>query len=128
MKKSLKQKLIAAGIILGAMAIIWGGALIQKHEGMPFRIETISTAQPLQTGAQATEIPQVIDNRININTADALLLDTLDGIGEATANKIIEYRENHGNFKVIEDIMNVDGIGQKKFEAIKDKICVASEE
>ncbi len=61
---------------------------------------------------------------ININTADATLLQTLNGIGEATAAKIIAYREENGAFSTIEDIKNVSGIGDKKFENIKDDICV----
>ncbi|HBT95530.1 MAG TPA: competence protein ComEA, partial [Coriobacteriia bacterium] len=61
---------------------------------------------------------------ININTADSTLLQTLTGIGEATAKKIIDYREKNGPFKNIEDIKNVSGIGDKKFEALADMICV----
>lgn len=63
-------------------------------------------------------------NSININTADVRLLDTLDGIGEEMAKRIVTYRTKNGNFEVIEDIMKVDGIGQKKFDAIKDYITV----
>lgn len=61
---------------------------------------------------------------VNINTADATLLQTLDGIGEATAAKIIKDREANGPYRTIEDIKRVSGIGDKKFENIKDSICV----
>lgn len=61
---------------------------------------------------------------ININTADAESLDKLKGIGPSLAEAIIEYRENNGRFKKIEDIKNVSGIGDKTFEKFKDKICV----
>lgn len=64
------------------------------------------------------------DDIININTATKEQLETLDGIGESTANKIIKYREEKGKFKTIEDIKNVPGIGNAKFENIKDKIKV----
>ncbi len=51
-------------------------------------------------------------------------LETLPGIGESTAQKIIEYREQNGKFKTIEDIQNVSGIGTVKYNSLKDKITV----
>ncbi|MDD2190142.1 MAG: helix-hairpin-helix domain-containing protein [Eubacteriales bacterium] len=61
---------------------------------------------------------------ININTASSELLQQLSGIGPATAEKIISYRNEHGKFNRIEDIKNVSGIGEKTFEKFKDKITV----
>lgn len=61
---------------------------------------------------------------ININSASAEKLSTLDGIGKSTAEKIIRYREENGYFNSIEDLMNVSGIGESKFNAIKDDIEV----
>ncbi|MGL5313437.1 MAG: helix-hairpin-helix domain-containing protein [Peptostreptococcaceae bacterium] len=63
------------------------------------------------------------NTKININTATIEVLDTLPGVGEATANKILNYREENGMFKSIEEIKNVNGIGDKKFIDLKDKIC-----
>lgn len=60
---------------------------------------------------------------ININTASKEDLMKLDGIGEKTADKIIEYRSNNG-FSKIEDIMNVPGIGEQKFKQIQDEISI----
>ncbi len=68
------------------------------------------------------EDEETID-KVNINTATKEELEKLTGIGESTANKIIEYRKKN-SFIDIEDIMNVDGIGKSKFESIKDEICV----
>lgn len=59
---------------------------------------------------------------INLNTATIGDLQTLPGIGESTAKKIIDYREENGNFKSVDDIKNVSGIGESKFNAIKDMI------
>lgn len=64
-----------------------------------------------------------ITEKININTATKEELETLNGIGEATANKIINYRKSN-SFTEIEDIMNVPGIGEAKFNNIKDDICI----
>ena len=61
---------------------------------------------------------------VNINTADASALDALPGVGPATAEAIIKDREENGPFASIEDIMRVSGIGEKKFENLKDAICV----
>lgn len=63
-------------------------------------------------------------SKININTATIEELDNLPGVGEATANKILTYREENGMFKSIEEIKNVNGIGEKKYIDIKDKICI----
>jgi competence protein ComEA len=62
--------------------------------------------------------------KVNINTATAQELDTLPGIGETTAARIIEYRRQNGFFAAIEDIMNVSGIGEAKFNAIQELITV----
>ena len=64
------------------------------------------------------------DEKININTADQIELEEIPGEGESTAQKVIEYRETNGKFKTIEDIKNVNGIGESKFENMKEKICV----
>ncbi len=61
---------------------------------------------------------------ININKAGQSQLETLPGIGASTALKIIEYRQTNGNFKSIEDLKNVPGIGDAKFNSIKSLICV----
>lgn len=61
---------------------------------------------------------------ININTADSNTLQKLTGVGPSTAEKIINYRLENGNFKNIEDLKNVSGIGDKTFEKLKNKITV----
>lgn len=62
------------------------------------------------------------NEKIDINTADEKELMRLPGIGEAIAKRIIEYRKTKGGFNSIEDILQVKGIGNKKFEKIKDII------
>jgi competence protein ComEA len=66
----------------------------------------------------------VLAETININTADATALDALDGIGEKKAEAIIAYRTEHGEFKTLEDLKEVPGIGDKMFEKIKADIAL----
>lgn len=62
--------------------------------------------------------------KININTASAADLQKLNGIGEKRAEQIIAYREQNGDFKKIEDLMQVSGIGEKTFAALKDQLAI----
>ena len=79
---------------------------------------TVNLAQGSAGGAAAAS------SLVNINTADASALETLSGVGSATAQAIISDREQNGPFSTIEDLMRVDGIGEKKFAKLKDSICV----
>jgi competence protein ComEA len=62
---------------------------------------------------------------VNLNTATQAQLESLPGIGAAAAQRILEYRQKNGNFKKIEDLMNVKGIGEKSFLKLKPLITVA---
>lgn len=63
---------------------------------------------------------------INLNTATAAQLDALPGVGKATAERIVEYRQKNGGFKKAEDLMNVKGIGEKNFLKLKPYITVGA--
>jgi len=65
-------------------------------------------------------------SKVDLNRADAAELQSLPGIGPATAERIVQYRNENGGFGRIEEIMNVRGIGEKKFERLKDLITVSS--
>ena len=64
------------------------------------------------------------NSKVNINNANLEKLQTLPGIGESTAQKIIDYRNANGKFKSVDDIKNVSGIGESKFNIIKELISV----
>jgi competence protein ComEA len=81
--------------------------------------------QAAAPAAQAGKKSATAGGKININTATAQQLsDGLDGVGEVMAKRIVEYREANGKFKSIEDIKNVQGIGDKTFAKLKDHITV----
>ncbi len=61
---------------------------------------------------------------ININTANSDALQKINGVGPSTAEKIIIYRQSNGPFKKIEEMMNINGIGEKTFEKFKSQITI----
>lgn len=77
-----------------------------------------------EAGENVLEDDQIKSSKVNINTASQTELETLSGVGPSTALKIINYREENGDFGEIEDIKSVPGIGDTKFENLKEDICV----
>jgi competence protein ComEA len=63
---------------------------------------------------------------VNLNTATSAELQALPGIGPATATRILEYRQKHGPFKKIEEVMNVQGVGEKIFLRLKPQLSVGT--
>lgn len=106
---------LAQKLVDGAQYIIpsKGGKLVINYS------EDIKIEEALaEDGSAKTEI-----DKVNINTATKEELENLTGIGETLSQRIIEYREEHGKFKSIEEIKEVNGIGDKKFEDISKDIC-----
>jgi competence protein ComEA len=105
-------------------AIKAAGGLLSGAEA-----ENINLAEQLKDGQQIF-VPGIVVTshvnvgRININTATVTELDTLPGIGETTAQSIVDYRLQNGPFKVVQDILNVPGIGPAAYALIKDYINV----
>ena len=87
---------------------------------VPAIAQQAATAQPAPAPAAKAEAV------INLNTATAADLESLPGIGKATAQRILEYRQKSGGFKKIEELMNVKGIGEKSFLKIKNRLTVTA--
>ena len=83
-----------------------------------------TAAQGAAGGAQAGAAKSLPEGMVNINTADEKELDKLPGIGPAMAKRIIEYRTENGAFQSPEEIKRVKGIGDAKYEKMKDKIVL----
>jgi competence protein ComEA len=84
-----------------------------------------STAQDTSRRSSATSTASA-SSPVNLNTASVAQLETLPGIGKATAERILEYRQKNGSFKKIEDLMNVRGVGEKSFLKLKPLVTVTA--
>ena len=84
-------------------------------------VATMSRPALVQASAQDAR-PAVAP--VNLNTATAAELEKLPGVGPSLASRIIEYRTKNGGFKKVEDLMNVQGIGEKSFLKLKPQITV----
>lgn len=71
-------------------------------------------------GAQSQRLAAVDDGRIHLNTATASQIEQLPGVGPVIAERIVEYRESHGSFRQLRDLLNVPGIGDSKYAQIAD--------
>jgi competence protein ComEA len=101
-------------LILSALICISLNACAKRSRSIP-----IAGESSVQSQTSSTLIP-----RININTASAKELETLPGIGEGLAQRIIEHREKYGRFRRAEHLMMVRGISDKRFRALRELITV----
>ena len=92
----------------------------QESQEREYITSAKDNSEQSENGAKSTDT----NFKININTAKQEELTQITGIGESTAKKIIEYRTQNGKFKSIEDIKNIPGIGDSKFNAMKEEITV----
>lgn len=102
-----------------------GGEVVSSYEDATEKKELDTTVEKKTTVTEETVKESSENTRmININTASINELTTLPGIGEVKARAIVDYRENHGPLKSVEELMMVSGIGEKTYEKLREKICV----
>lgn len=92
------------------------------NNGKAAGLSTVTASKPL--AAPTTKNTDAPQGKININTANVAQLDSLSGIGQTYAQRIVDYRAANGGFKSINEIKNVKGIGDKTFEKFKDQITI----
>ena len=93
--------------------------LLASFSGLVVASETAKTAASEPVTQQVTEL-----GKININTADSETLQELSGIGEVKAKAIVSYRETHGNFASVDELLEVKGIGEALLKRNRDKLTV----
>lgn len=132
-QKIYNQYWLDIGVVLLVALLLGSGLLlikISKEGKQPIEITGTEENQADQKVKAAVEDREAVDESekqnglVNINTASQSELESLPGIGEKTAEKIIDYREENGDFKTKEDLKNVSGIGDAKYSEIEDLITV----
>jgi competence protein ComEA len=98
-------------VVLAVVALAATGAAAEQKPAAPAKASAAAKGTP--------------SSPVNLNTATKAQLETLPGIGAKAAERILEYRQKNGNFKKVEDLMNVKGIGEKAFLKLKPLITVA---
>ena len=124
----MKNKLLAVLPVLTALfvGLTLGLYLGRNPNGSSVTVSIperqTATVSPADNQQQSSEQHDTLS--VNINTADASELAQLPGIGEVLARRIIDYRRIHGDFTALEQLTNVEGIGQGKLEAILEQITI----
>ncbi len=109
-----------AGVCFVSVTVLFsvflGGFFLGRNYGhSDVELSQINAPAPV---SEETTAPTVPAESININIASVQQLATLPGIGEVLAQRIVDYRNEHGSFQKLTDLTNVEGIGEKKLEAI----------
>lgn len=138
----MKRRRVEIGcvVLLAVLAAFTLGFFLGSESSRPdVTVETVAEALPVPAevvskvpaeaaseapAASGTEAPETALGRIDLNTATQEELETLPGIGPVLAGRILDYREAYGPFVTVEQIMEVEGVGEKRFEALKEWITV----
>lgn len=125
-----KHRLPLLGILTAVFAAFTLGLFLGRNQNqstisvsVPASMQTAPIQMPTQPTEPIETVP-TIQFPININTASREAFQLLPGIGDTLAQRILRYREEHGDFPSVEALMNVEGIGEKTLEDILDLITI----
>lgn len=125
--KKVYSFLLAGAVFLGAVVLCF--ALSSIDEGENIIVQREYDPLPVRSGFLSTKgyIELLPGETVNINTADVEELRKLPGIGEVLAQRIIDHRDTHGPFRSIEEITEIEDIGEGRFERIRLLIVAGNE-
>ncbi len=126
--KAGRRMLLATALLVLLACGFCGGwfAAVRSGVGDGYTVSAETRALP-PMGEEEAGVSAAAE-LIDINRADAEALQSLNGIGEALAERIVAYREEHGPFRETYEIMAVSGIGPGTYERIREWICVGENE
>lgn len=115
--------LMGVTLLLAALIVVYNAFYIPDAVSFTQISTDGSQSEELESG-QTEKEEETNPGKVSINRADETELDTLPGIGPALAKAIVEYREENGGFSSLEELMEVPGIGEKKFAELKDLVSL----
>lgn len=122
-----KASLILLVVFLTAATFLGGLFLGRYLNRSEVRISQKETTVPSSSSKPETTEPVPEDGLVDINTASVLELSTLPTIGDVIAQRIVDYRTEHGPFQSVGQLTAVEGIGEKRLEAILDYITIGGQ-
>lgn len=123
--KLQKSEIWAVGITAALFLLLLGFQYGARRA--PAEITVTELGTPAPTAVETAEPEPPADAPININTADEAALRTLQGVGEVLAQRILDYRAEHGAFRTVDELTNVKGIGSGILEANRARLTVGEE-
>lgn len=123
--KLQKSEIWAVGITAALFLLLLGFQYGARRA--PAEITVTELGTPAPTAVETAEPEPPADAPININTADEAALRMLQGVGEVLAQRILDYRAEHGAFRTVDELTNVKGIGSGILEANRARLTVGEE-